>query len=369
MNSSFVSRSSLLIFSLFAIPGFINVILAIPRYTTSFFERLLEIMALILILSIGKNKLSELLLFTTGLIYLTLNIVLHDTGLVLSPIILDLKLLAIPLILLLLVQKFNYLDSQYRSRNADQLFKLMTSLLFFTYLLNLFVNTERGEFWGENNFEMLGVTILFILAPKTKLNLGLFVIVALLSLSRSALAICATTIILCYGRTPFRTLIAVIVGTMVLLVSTYLLILTQRLDMENLQAIDRVVFALVMIRDMGAEPMNWLFGKGFGVPLTDATCHRLRFYSFAFRDYNCFSVIFHAGVLRAIVAGGLLYLSVILFILWQSLKPLNDSQVVIIIAIVMNGLSVSGFGNSFLLFPFILILTVAYAQNKFRSQN
>ena len=27
----------------------------------------------------------------------------------------------------------------------------------------LFVNTERGEFWGENNFEMLGVTILFIL--------------------------------------------------------------------------------------------------------------------------------------------------------------------------------------------------------------
>ena len=69
-------------------------------------------------------------------------------------------------------------------------------------------------------------------------------------------------------------------------------------------------------------------------------------------------MIFHGSVLRVIHAGGLLYLALILKILYEALHFLpQKTKNLIVLSIILNGFSVAGFGNTFLLLPFILLVS------------
>ncbi|MBQ0959922.1 hypothetical protein KAK06_13295 [Ideonella sp. 4Y11] len=128
--------------------------------------------------------------------------------------------------------------------------------------------------------------------------------------------------------------------------------------------IDRVKFLQVFLAEMRGESVGtWLLGNPTITALSDVSCIQLAFYSRLFSEFgegNCFSVVLHSFVLRAVFDHGLIGLMVLLLGMYVvSYYKLRSrlAAISIIFILILNGLSVSSMNSTFFFFSMLLIFS------------
>lgn len=130
--------------------------------------------------------------------------------------------------------------------------------------------------------------------------------------------------------------------------------------------IDRINFLGVFLNETASwGPLNWVFGTTPITPLSPAGCAKLSYYKLLFSsegDGSCYSVIFHAHILRIIFDAGILGLLILFCSAWLMMRRSNV-QVSIALTLMLiaftNSLSVSGLNNPYVALPFLLAIVTA----------
>lgn len=133
---------------------------------------------------------------------------------------------------------------------------------------------------------------------------------------------------------------------------------------SNIKGVDRYHFLTIFISEMQSKDL-WeiLFGT-FGVRLlNESSCQNLAFYSPLLADQQlgtCYATILHLFILRVIInfgiAGLILSVMVPYFILKNSKS--RFLSVIMIALSIINGLSVSGINNVFVMLPMLIAVTI-----------
>jgi hypothetical protein len=111
--------------------------------------------------------------------------------------------------------------------------------------------------------------------------------------------------------------------------------------------------------------VHWLFGNPPITPLSDNICSSLSYYQLLFSssgDGHCYSVILHLFALRVLLDFGVVGLIVScvlpLFLLRRAGLPVSLALLLVVIA-QLNGLSVSGLNNEFIVLPLFIAVGLA----------
>lgn len=139
--------------------------------------------------------------------------------------------------------------------------------------------------------------------------------------------------------------------------------------------IDRINFLGVFIDETANwSVFNWIFGTVPITPLSPAGCYHLSYYQGLFSsagDGSCYSVIFHAFLLRVIFDSGIFGLFIAFGVTWRMMRRANVQFGVaftLIAVAISNSLSVSGLNNPYVALPILLAIVTAsmYAPSEFR---
>ncbi|RLL47436.1 hypothetical protein D9K79_06495 [Acinetobacter cumulans] len=236
--------------------------------------------------------------------------------------------------------------------------KIIFIFLFFYFLQKVVLGVNRPQVFGENNFELVLLLILFYISNAYKNNSNFLYIfsmglVVLLSASRSAAIMYLVSVffILLSNKVGFKTIFVLIFSILSVFLAVGLFI--QRLDGGDLSSIDRInMFNELAYITNGWGYINWFFGAPRISPLPQEVCNSLSFYESLFsykQDGTCYSVILHAFNMRVIYDHGLF---VVLFIFLYLLRILHDldkkTKILIFLIIVLTGFSVSSLNSVFL---------------------
>jgi hypothetical protein len=132
------------------------------------------------------------------------------------------------------------------------------------------------------------------------------------------------------------------------------------------QRIDRLNFLDAFLHDVSDWTIfNWLFGSVPITPLSAETCRDLSFYEKLFStagDGSCYSVIYHAFVLRVLFDSGILGLLLVFGGAWVALMRarVKVGLAVFLVAVAgANSLSVSGLNSPYVLLPILIAILLA----------
>lgn len=233
----------------------------------------------------------------------------------------------------------------------------------------------RPQLLVENNFELALlaglVAVAFPHMPRRRwLAVAVLAVVVVLSGSRSGsvafLILALYTIMQLRHRYKLAPLLAAYLAP--LLAALPLYVFLERA--ANSTQIDRLNFLSVFFSEVqGWSWVNWLFGTMPLTPLSQGGCHRLSYYELLFSsegDGTCYSVIFHAFVLRVIFDGGLLGLLLAFVGAWYFMRRggVQVGLAFTLVAIALtNGLSVSGLNNPYVGLPILLAILIATPVN------
>lgn len=227
--------------------------------------------------------------------------------------------------------------------------------------------SRRPGVLTENNFELIYLAGIFFFTKDSlskKVHgacLFAITIIMLMGGSRSAIAsfFIASTIIYTKGN-PVRVLAFLIPGSIILLSVFYIFDSRGGFDINS---IDRFRFYNLFILEMeDRSPLNWIFGDTYLTPMSSNTCRMLSFYEklFSFNgDSTCYSVILHSFLFRVIIDHGILFYSVILFIVFSVLNRASNDKYLslgIVALVAISGLSVSSFNSSVAAFMIAVIV-------------
>ncbi|MGO4692078.1 hypothetical protein [Glaciibacter sp. 2TAF33] len=130
--------------------------------------------------------------------------------------------------------------------------------------------------------------------------------------------------------------------------------------------IDRLNFLNVFLGETQAwNVLTWLFGTAPITPLSSGGCGRLSFYVNLFSstgDGHCYSVIFHAFVMRVAFDAGIVGLIIAFSVTWYTLRRSNVElglSATLLLLAFTNGLSVSGLNNPYVALPILLAIATA----------
>lgn len=275
-----------------------------------------------------------------------------------------------------------FVKKEYVSREFfNKLYFYMLLLTAFKYGYTILLNlANRPGIFGENNYEVLFFVLLYIAyyainEHKEKKYLIFLSIIVLLSGSRSGIVIYLATMSILYFKLKyfrFKFIILYILGFAIVIV--LLMQILNRMPESGIEGVDRYQFLLYFIYEIrNWNILNFLIGNPVLTPLSDPTCSSLGYYSSLFsnkHDGTCYSVILHSYILRIIFDHGLLGLLFIfgalnhlLYVSKYSLKI----RISILIAIFLNGLSVSSFNNILTIAAIALILSI-YKKKEFSER-
>lgn len=255
----------------------------------------------------------------------------------------------------------------------------LSSLALLKALLTLLVlgDTKRPGLFLENNFEIplfvgLVALAIFFKCRRRLLLLSLLGIVVLLASSRSGSVV--YLLLIFYYVTQLKNL-NIFVRYLALVISPLGALIPVAIFVERAQMtavrLDRLNFIEVFLRESAFwDSSRWLFGTVPITPLNPESCATLSYYSSLFSstaDGSCYSVILHAFILRVVYDAGLVGLLLSIYgpfrVLTRSNTPISLTIFLISVSI-LNGLSVSGFNNPYVVLP---ILFAALANKRTRA--
>ncbi|QTL36101.1 hypothetical protein [Pseudoalteromonas viridis] len=250
-------------------------------------------------------------------------------------------------------------------------FKAGFELVFMFFMIKYAVGRALGDLrpplYTENNFEICFLSLLYIfyvyLGASNKFKFFLFVVVILLSGSRSG--ILGLAAIYVYQFKPFSGMSLkqifkiTVLGLIGLIVVAVFL---SRMTAGGVEEVDRYIFMLVFfenVQEWGFKEI--MIGNAPLTPLLDQSCQRLNFYQVLFSQADketCYPVILHSFWLRAVMEHGILSFFVIYFLTRKILitKGVKNRDAFFCFSLIaINGLSVSAFSSTLIMFALVII--------------
>jgi hypothetical protein len=138
---------------------------------------------------------------------------------------------------------------------------------------------------------------------------------------------------------------------------------------QNNQSIDRIYFLQIFISEMQNKNwFEWIMGSLRITSISNDGCYALKFYQTLFADQinlSCYSVVFHSFILRLLYDFGLIGLlmsSILIFSILRNQIGKKLSITLLLISLI-NGASVSGINNVYVMFPILLAMIVKNKYN------
>ena len=243
---------------------------------------------------------------------------------------------------------------------AIQIMKITCVLMFTKYFISLVLGlNDRPYLFYENNFELvIPLAILFCLKQKSLFFSIILISIIFMSGSKSGIG---TLILLPIIFFIYRqNLILKFLIFIFLIIFSYFSVIY---FFENLLLIDRFFYLLQLFKFYDTSLINILFGNFQIAPLQNGVCHALSYMSdrviFDGEKYICFSRVINFSTIRLLVDFGLVFGSLIFFLWFYALTKLfsfHNAFALFFIGL-LNGLSVSGFGNIYFIVIIILLLS------------
>jgi len=268
---------------------------------------------------------------------------------------------------------------------GKQLFRASTICILYRFLLGAFLlkyilwyilsSTSRPGVFTENNFELLFLLLLSLAVFQEKkafniTELSALISVVFLSGSRSAtLALIIMLTILYIKKFSFSLLLKI--AALVCLGIGVVAVFVSRMDISNLESIDRFVFLQEFLFSIKEFTLfDYVFGATPLTPLPSSTCDRLNYYQSLFSNSNdgtCYSVILHSYMMRTLYDHGLfglffVYYAINKFLVFSKID--FRMRLAIIMVIFVNSLSVSALNTVYSILGFIVILTTSYSSSR-----
>lgn len=246
-------------------------------------------------------------------------------------------------------------------------FKLIFIFLFFYFIQKFLFDIARPQVFGENNFELILLLIIFFFSNVSNKNINITNIIFMggvifLSSSRSAAVIYLLSIIFMLISKKITIKSLFIVFLIFLSCLGVLFIFSSRLD-GDIDSIDRVnmlnqLLYIVKNWDLG----NWLFGVPRITPLPQEVCNALSFYDSLFSYANngkCYSVILHAFNMRIIYDHGLIVSFLTFYFVWILMGRKRDlrTKLFVLLALIATGFSVSSLNSVFVAISLAILLS------------
>lgn len=252
-------------------------------------------------------------------------------------------------------------------------FILISYLVVYTYQL-IFKDINRPYLLAENNFEIMFVSLLFILRsflnkPPSILETIVFISIGILSGSRSGLVLVGVSLI----ASNYKNISSKNIGLYILVLSIFIIslyeILIYGLINSSLEDIDRYLFFLSFVNVyLESEFFYILFGQPRITALPFDVCQEFSSYSNLFSHLNngtCYSVIWHSFITRALYDHGLVGFFLLIFSLFNLLSNIGYSRgliFIVILVILLNGLSVSSMNSVFFLISMVFYIMLSKNQ-------
>lgn len=248
------------------------------------------------------------------------------------------------------------------------IFNVLLFLLVYLFEI-LILKNNRPRLYSENNFEMPGLLILtsglFYTKIFTVRLVFLSTIITLLSLSKSALlqAVFLCGKIVMGYKSPLKPIILPVAG--ILMISMGLIVSNARDEGRGVEKVDRYIFTDNFTAAMEyTSTTKFLFGHGIAAQLPSWSCSEMEFWATQIEgDYRiCTATVYHSFLLKLFfetgVLGGILTLWLWLYFLIKYLgKDIGISAFAIIF---LCSISVSGFGNSIVIWPVYFLITLIH---------
>jgi hypothetical protein len=248
----------------------------------------------------------------------------------------------------------------YVSSVLAQFFKIFCVVLLLVYVTTFLFSGSRPSLYSENNFEVPALIILLVIAGGNLSRAWNVVtgMIAILSLSRSGLLAYLYASYLHLENSSYR-LLRFFGVTIVAITAIYYLFSVR--EIVSFEDIDRYKFLIIFINSYDELSLvNILIGHGLASELPVYTCMSMSYYSelIHVNPAYCNSVIFHSFFMRVFYDTGLVGTFLLLFIWFFALIKIFDNKQALTIFGVLGiaSLSVSGFGNSIILWPLFVHL-------------
>lgn len=246
------------------------------------------------------------------------------------------------------------------SNLATQIMKITCVLMFLKYSASLvFSLNQRPFLFHENNFELvIPLALLFCLKQKSLVFSTILISIILMSGSKSGIASLILLPIILYTYRQNLFLKFLIFFSFILF--SYFIYVN---FFETLISIDRVFFLTNLLKFYDTSLLNILFGNFQISPLQSGVCNALSYMaekvSFDGEQYICFSRVINFTSIRLFVDFGFVF-GLLIFYFWffslTKLFPFHNAVALFFIGL-LNGLSVSGFGNIYFVIALLFILS------------
>lgn len=249
--------------------------------------------------------------------------------------------------------------------------KTIISVFFIVYLVQMAIGSERPRFFSENNYEIpLLLSLMSIneyLSKKRNVFFsGIAYLTALISFSKSGLLEASYVYLRFFLRDITARKIAYLLVITFIGGYVILMILISRVGGQDLVDIDRFKFFLVFWDLMVESNYGEIFlGHGMASSLPFTSCIELKYWANdIFSDYSyCNATVFHSFLLKLVYECGILGSLLIIYAWYYYI--IRDygrwlGRVLFTIVIICS-LSVSGFGNSIVIWILFLGLFINFS--------
>ncbi|MGW9113399.1 hypothetical protein [Microbacterium sp. NPDC055683] len=249
----------------------------------------------------------------------------------------------------------------------------LLALSFAKAVATLFVRglSARSGLLTENNFELaLYCAAAIAIWPhlssrERRWTLALLAAVVVLSGSRSGTIAFAVVLIFAISQARQASLVFRYLVVLIIPLAVYAIIEIFVSRAES-GGVDRINFLNVFLRETSDwNLIEWMVGTVPITPLSPEGCNTLAYYVYLFSstgDGSCYSVIFHAFMMRVIFDAGLLGLFLTLFIAWSTLRGSGSSLATTLAVVgiaIANSFSVSGFNSPYVAVAVLISISVA----------
>lgn len=346
---------------------------------TSFYYRsnllpasaMLDVFMVLYVVSLLAKRipLKTLVILSLTILYFLLQVIFLPPSLDGAPTLTDIIVAFKPFIYLIILCLARPHRGSIRLVTLENVFKIVLLALVLKYLMaKIFFGIPRPGLFTENNFELALPLVLFVfLSRRGRLdsNLWMFLIIllVLVSGSRSGLLALVAALVTSGQKVSSRLLMLVIVVP-VLLAGALTLLNNRIADLTDIEQLDRFIFMILFFEEMQRFDLwNYVIGWAPMTPLSSATCNQLSFYTSLFSDgnpYICYPVILHVFYFRAILEHGFLGLIFIVIGFYSILRSNGFSRsltIALLLQGMINGLSISGFGNTYFALALVLVIS------------
>lgn len=248
---------------------------------------------------------------------------------------------------------------------------IIAMVLKYAAVIALFGASSRPALFTENNFELALVIGLTTVSIKKFENKYFFWVVllasaVLMSGSRSAAIGFVALIVYIAVTTESRNVVLKYFWTISCLIAFLLPVLVFQSRSTSLETLDRLnFFNLFQLEISHWQFLDWILGAPSLTQLSSYTCQSLSYYESLFSSANdgtCYSVIWHSFVLRLVFDFGIFGILLAVIGFYLTLRKAGVSWVLAVTLLALsliNGFSVSGLNNIYVVLPFVYAITTS----------